>query len=128
MVLSSAYVHFMFDQYGKTPFAGVTTPKSMVPPLRETAVVDHLGVRTLVPFLLTIIRPPAHSPGFETSSSRPLLMSAREGWSYASVVPPVGPNDNALLLFRRPSLERFGTLVRACVSTEFLRFHFLTTL
>ncbi|KAM7507356.1 hypothetical protein LguiA_017809 [Lonicera macranthoides] len=82
-----------YDQFGRTPPAAATTPSSGVPHLRATAMVDPPGVRTyatLTPLPTTVMGPPARSPGFGGSSSRPLLFPIREEGGSTSAAAPAG--------------------------------------
>ncbi|KAM7470514.1 hypothetical protein LguiA_008697 [Lonicera macranthoides] len=82
-----------YEQFGRTPPAAVATPPSGVPPLGATAMVDPPGVRTyatLTPLPTTAMGPPARSPGFGGSSSRPPLFPIREEGGSSSAAAHAG--------------------------------------
>lgn len=75
MEQSWASTCFVYDQFGWTPPVVVTTPSSVAPPLREATIADPPSVQTfatLVPLPPTVMGPPALSPEFGVSSSKPL--------------------------------------------------------
>ncbi|KAM7511225.1 hypothetical protein LguiB_010100 [Lonicera macranthoides] len=93
--------------------AATATLSSGVPPLRATAIVDPLGVRTyatLTPLPSTAMGPPARSPSLGGSSFRPPLFPIRKegGSTFAAV--PAGPS---VPLVDIPSLPRDITYVGA---------------